>query len=176
MSFNIQSLSILNKFNFERSPVGVKFLFNKPEGMEKLTKTMDLCEMLVEAQSSEPFYITRDNLTCVGPMLLGMTDDDPIFESGQLGPQLEIYNEARANRRVYQYIPRLKKGTINYLAFARLNKLNFDPDILIITATVDQAEILLRAYSYTTGKIWSAKGTSVIGCSWLFLYPCEEVC
>ncbi|GAI86751.1 unnamed protein product [marine sediment metagenome] len=29
-------LSIYKKFDFEKPPVGVKFLFNKPEGIERL--------------------------------------------------------------------------------------------------------------------------------------------
>ena len=42
MSENQQNLSIFNKFNFERPPVGVKFLFAKPEGIERLEKIIYL--------------------------------------------------------------------------------------------------------------------------------------
>jgi uncharacterized protein (DUF169 family) len=38
-------LSIYSKFNFERPPVGVKFLFFKPEGIKQLDKTLAICEM-----------------------------------------------------------------------------------------------------------------------------------
>jgi len=100
-----------------------------------------------------------------------MEDSDPIFESGQMGPRLGIFKEARANRRIYPVIPRLTQGTVNYVAFSPLDKLSFEPDVLVVTANPSQAEILLRAHSYTTGKMWSAKGTPVIGCAWLFIYP-----
>jgi uncharacterized protein (DUF169 family) len=36
-----------------------------------------------------------------------------------------------------------------------------------------QAEIVLRAISYSTGEIWEPKLTSVLGCSWLLVYPFE---
>jgi len=101
-----------------------------------------------------------------------MVDPDPIFESGQMGPRLGIFKEARANKRIYQVIPRLTKGTVNYVAFSPLDKLSFEPDVLIVTANPSQAEILLRASSYTTGKIWSSKGTPVAACAWLYIYPC----
>ena len=171
MSSSKQDLSIFNKFNFERPPVGVKFLFGKPEGIKKLDKTLALCEMLREAQTSAPFYATKEDFECVGPLILGMAEPEPIFESGQLGPRLELFNEPRANNRIYYYIPRMIRGTVNYLAFSSLDKLSFTPDVLIVTAKPSQAEVILRAMTYSTGKMWTAKGTSVIGCAWLFVYP-----
>jgi uncharacterized protein (DUF169 family) len=171
MSSIQQDLSIFNKFNFDKPPVGVKFLSTKPKGIKRLNKVLDFCEMLVEAQNGRPFYVTKENFTCVGPLLLGMVDSDPVFESGMVGPKLEVFKDARANRRIYQFIPKLAKGTINYVAFSPLAKLSFEPDVLVVTANPSQAEILLRANSYTTGRMWSAKGTPVAACAWLYIYP-----
>jgi uncharacterized protein (DUF169 family) len=171
MSSIQQDLSIFNKFNFDRPPVGVKFLPNKPDGIKRLDKILDFCEMLKEAQEGSPFYATKEDFTCIGPLILGMVEHEPIFERGLVGPRLGIFKDARANRRIYQVIPRLMKGTVNYVAFSPLDKLSFEPDVLIVTANPSQAEILLRAGSYTTGKMWSSKGTPVIGCAWLYIYP-----
>jgi uncharacterized protein (DUF169 family) len=167
----MRDMSIFNKFNFERPPVGIKYLLNKPKGIKKLDKTLALCEMLREAQKGSPFYATKEDFECVGPLILGMEEPPPIFESGQVGPKLGLFKEARANRRVYPPIPTLAKGSVRYVVFSPLDKLTFDPDVLVCTATSDQAEILLRAYAYTTGKMWTAKGTTVIECAWLFIYP-----
>ena len=166
-----QDLSIFSKFNFDRPPVGVKFLPNRPDGIEKLDKILDFCEMLPEAQEGNAFYVTKENFTCVGPLILGMIEHEPIFESGQVGPKLEVFKDVRANQRIYHVIPKLQKGAVNYVTFAPLDKLSFEPDVLIITANASQAEILLRALSYSSGRMWSARGTSVIGCAWLFVYP-----
>jgi uncharacterized protein (DUF169 family) len=57
------------------------------------------------------------------------------------------------------------------VAFAPLGKLAFDPDVLVVYGTVRQAEILLRAMSYTTGQPYEAKGTTVLGCAWTLVYP-----
>ena len=163
--------SILDKFDFERQPVGVKFLTTKPEGLEKLDKILDFCEMLVEAQEGRAFYVTKDEFTCIGPQLMGMKEDDPVFESGRVGPEVEAFRDARANRRIYDYLPRLSKNVINYVAFAPLDKMSFEPDVLIILAKPGQAEIFIRAKSFTTGEPWTAKGTPVVGCAWMYLYP-----
>jgi uncharacterized protein (DUF169 family) len=171
MSSVQRDLSIFDKFRFERKPVGVKFLRTKPAGMKRLDKVLDFCEMLVEAQNDSSFYVTKRNFTCVGPLILGMLDRDPVFESGRVGPELEIFKNARANKAIYRFLPRLAKNTANYVAFSALDKLSFELDVLIVTADPSQAEIILRASSYATGNMWSAKGTPVAACAWLYVYP-----
>ncbi len=166
-----KELSILKKFDFERPPVGVKYLFNKPKDLTRQDKVMDFCEMLVEAQQGKTFYVDEENFSCIGAILLGMKEGDPVFESGRVGPKLGVYKDTRANRRIYQYLPKLPRKSINYVAFAPLDKLTFEPDVLIIMASVSQAEIFIRAKAYTTGECWSARGTPVVGCTWLYIYP-----
>jgi len=166
-----KELAIFEKFDFKIPPVGIKFLAAKPKGIKKLDKILDFCEMLVEAQEGKVFYVASDNFTCVGPLLLGMMDSEPVFESGMVGPELEVFKEARANKRLYPQVPRIDKGTVNYVVFAPLDKLTFEPDVLIVTAEVSQAEIILRANSYSSGRVWSAQGTPVMGCAWMFIYP-----
>jgi uncharacterized protein (DUF169 family) len=169
---NIQKeLAIFKKFDFEIPPVGVKFLAVKPEGIKKLDRILDFCEMLVEAQQGRVFYAASDNFTCVGPLLLGMVESEPVFESGMVGPELEVFRDARANKRLYPLVPRLDKGTVNYVAFAPLNKLTFEPDVLVITAEAKQVEIILRAHSYSAGKVWTARGSTVMACAWMFIHP-----
>jgi uncharacterized protein (DUF169 family) len=166
-------LSILKKFNFERPPVCVKFLFRKPEGIKQLDKTMALCEMLREAQErDEPFYITKDNENCFGKSILGMTGGGPgLSDGGMLGIKFDIFNEPRANSRLRQFTYNMKPGDINYVVFARFEKTEFEPDLLIIMATPGQAEILLRAMTFSTGEIYESRSTCIGNCSWIYAYP-----
>lgn len=128
--------------------------------------------MLKEAQEANSFYATKETFECkVGPSILGMIEPDPIFKSGLVGVKLGVFEDARANKRIYQQIPVLERNSVNYVAFASIDRLSFEPDVLIVTANTSQAEIILRAISYTSGSMWHVKGTTVIGCAWLFLYP-----
>lgn len=170
MSF-LRDYSVFEEFNFDRRPVGIKYFLNRPEGIEQLDKELALCEMFKEAQERGPFYAKRENFACLGSLVLGMREPEPIFESGEVGAKEGIYKEARANKRIYQYVPKLPKDTVRYVAFSGLDQLSFDPDIVIITATVSQAEILLRSLTYTTGKMLTTRSTPVIMCAWLFVYP-----
>lgn len=168
-----QDLSIYNKFNFTMPPVGVKFSLSKPEGMEQLDEEHAFCEMFKVAQQKEKaFYITKENENCSGKMPLGWMGEMPAWaESGMIGDKFEIFQEPRANKRLYDRFYKFKPGLINYVAFARLDNLTFEPDVLILTTKPSQAEIVLRAMTYSTGELWQAKDTPVLGCSWLYIYP-----
>jgi uncharacterized protein (DUF169 family) len=171
-------LSIFEKFNFERPPLGIKFQFFRPENMDPLSpeKPLSLCEMIAEAQkSNKPFYFDNSyQETCVGKILLGMQDMAPFAESGQIGEKLQIFQEARANYAFYQHVPKFDKNIVNYVAFAPLNVLDFEPDLLIITADHSQAEIVMRAMTYSTGELYNSRTTPVMGCAWLFIYPFQS--
>ena len=165
-------LSIYKKFNFERAPVGVKFLPVRPEGIEQLDTTMALCEMIKEAQRRKTaFYIDKDNEDCAGAMILGMVETGLHAGGGELGVKWGIYQEARVNERLVARAPKMPPGNINYIVFAPLEQITFEPDLLFLVATVSQAEILLRATSYSTGELWSSKATSGGACAYLFAYP-----
>lgn len=163
--------SVLSRFNFERKPVGVKFLPIKPEGMERIQKRLSFCEMFKEAQTSKPFYVQKEDFHCIEPLILGMEEPDPMLHSGLIGEVDGLFEEARANRKIYQYLPKMLKGSVNYVAFSSFDQLQFDPDILIITAEVSQAQLILRAWSYSSGEMWTCRGTPVAACSWLYIYP-----
>ncbi len=165
-------LAILNKFEFNVPPVGVKFLAKRPEGIERLNENLALCEMLKRAQEGNPFFVDKENHACeAGTYVLGQTDAPEPFISGQFGAGLKIFEEPRCASRLYQYIPRIGKGVANYIAFSPLSQLLFDPDVLIILANTSQTEILLRAMSYRTGKMWLSKYSAAIGCAWIYVYP-----
>jgi len=170
MSLKQRDYSIFNKFNFERKPVGVKYLLKRPDGIEYLDKNLALCELFKEAQTSNPFYVGRENIQC-GKHILGMVDFPPIMYSGQLGPEFRMFKTPSVNRRIYEYTPLLSKDSVEYVVYSPVDQLSEDPDILIITANMTQAEILLRASSYSNGKMWSSKGTTCLSCAWIYAYP-----
>jgi uncharacterized protein (DUF169 family) len=167
-----QDLSIFQKFNFEKQPVAVKFLYRKPEGIKKIGKHMAICEMIREAQdSTEPFYMTGEDEDCFGAVTLGMKGTPPFAEAGLVGHGLGIFKEPRANARLYNYLPKVHPGVINYVVFSPLDKLTFEPDMLFIGASISKAEILFRAIDHLSGGPRESKTTGVFGCAWLFTYP-----
>ena len=128
--------------------------------------------MFKEAQTSKPFYVQREDFHCTETITLGMEDPEPMLLSGLVGETDDLYEELRANQKIYRYIPKMLKNTVKTVVFSSIDQLTYDPDVLVITAdNIDQARILLRASVYSTGDMWSSKGTPVLACSWLYIYP-----
>ncbi len=172
MSITKENAAILDKFDFDLPPVGVKFLSDPPDTIEPIGGKLALCEMLKRAQQGHTFYAGAQNHACeAGLYVLGQEDAPEPFINGAFGAGLQIYEAQRAASRLYLHIPRIGKGVVHYLAFAPLDKMNFDPDVLILIADTDQTEILLRALSYKTGQMWVSKFTPAIGCAWIYVYP-----
>jgi uncharacterized protein (DUF169 family) len=166
-------LSVYSKFKFERTPVGVNYSFHKPEGIEKLDKQLGLCEMVKEAQETgKTFYITREEENCVGKIFLGMMGPSPHrSDGGLLGVKLEIFQKPAANMRLRTFVPLFDTGSVNYVVFSPIDKIKYEPDLLVIVAEARQAEILLRAMTYSTGEMYESRATIVGECASLFIYP-----
>ena len=64
-----------------------------------------------------------------------------------------------------------ERGMVNFAVFSTLEKLTFEPDLLVLNTNVEQAEIIIRAMSYSTGDPIESKMTPVLGCSWIIVYP-----
>jgi uncharacterized protein (DUF169 family) len=172
MTLTKKELAILGKFEFDVQPVGVKFSVKRPDTVERLGEKMTLCEMLKRAQEGDAFYADIENHTCeAGLYVLGQADAPEPFISGEYGAGLKLFEAPRSASRLYLGLPRIGKDVVSYVAFSPLDKLPFDPDLLIILANINQAEILLRAMSYKTGQMWQSKCTAAIGCAWIYIYP-----
>jgi uncharacterized protein (DUF169 family) len=172
MTIKRKDWSILNKLELENPPVGVKYLTRPPRKMRKLGKDLALCEMLKAAFEGDSFYAEASNQACdAGSHILGLKEIEEPYLNGEFGAAMGVFRDERAASRLYTYIPRISDGVLKYIALSPLPKMESDPDVLLILATTTQAEILLRAMSYETGRMWHGRYSSAIGCAWLFAYP-----
>jgi uncharacterized protein (DUF169 family) len=166
-------LSAFERFEFEKPAIGIKYLLQRPEGIAQLDKQLALCEMIKEAhRRNTPFYFSKENEDCFGKAALGMMEEQkPFGQSGEVGYRWGIFQEPRANSILYNHNYHLGKGMVNYVALSPLDKLNYEPDIIIVMCKTAQAEVILRSVTYSTGEIYESKTGPVFGCSWLFAYP-----
>jgi uncharacterized protein (DUF169 family) len=165
-------LEICGKLDLEERPVGVKYSTSAPDGIVRLDGAMRLCEMLRHAQQGNAFYVAPENHLCGAASYALGKDLPPVYTSGEYGAGLEVFDSPRVASRLYDHIPRLQaRRNIEYVSLAPLDRMTYDPDLLIISAREEQSEVLLRAMSYSTGKMWTSRSTGVIGCAWLFVYP-----
>lgn len=170
MSDRATDFSILDQFNFEHKPVGIQFTLKKPEGIEPLQEDLAVCEMFAKAQTSKPFYADKTTTQC-GEHVVGYEEFPPLMYSGYLGPHFSMFKTPQANRQVYDYIRVLPKDSVRYIVHASVDQMEFEPDVLLLTANTRQAEIIMRASSFADGKMWNIKGSTCLACAWLYSYP-----
>jgi uncharacterized protein (DUF169 family) len=165
---------LLDRLDLQIAPIALKYCTRQPDGLEPLEHRMAFCEMIKHAQLGNAFYSRYPNHTCAaGPLVLGGPSAPDAFETGDFGARLGAYEEPRAMRRRYDEAPMLAKGSIDSVAFAPLDKLGFEPDLLVLVADrTEQTSILLRSLVYKTGEMYVSRSTFVIGCAWLYVYPC----
>jgi uncharacterized protein (DUF169 family) len=165
--------SVLDQYNLERKPIGVKFQVQKPEGISKPSKPLNMCEMIKHAQEGNVFYIGEEDLVCVGieQMILGMKDPEPLLVSGAFGGEEGLFGGDNACRAMYDVLPTLPKGSVRYVVFSPLDKITFEPDLVVMVANITQAQTLLRCINYSTGQPFVSKATPVVACAWMFIYP-----
>jgi uncharacterized protein (DUF169 family) len=94
-----------------------------------------------------------------------------LINEAQTGPPFCMFKTPGANRRIYDYVPHFAKDAVKYITCATVDKMTFEPDLLIFTTDVPQAEILLRASSFHDGKMWHSQGSTCLACAWIFAHP-----
>ncbi len=165
--------SALSKLAFEYEPVGVKFEYFRPQGIEALDTPLAMCEMPREAQKREaPFYMDRSNENCMGKGAMGMMGDEPSWAAaGLIGERMGIFRDASANRNCMTHYTVMHPGSVNYIVFSKLSVMDFEPDLVVFTGEIDTIGTIMRAMSYATGEVFESKATPVFQCSWMFSYP-----
>ncbi|MCZ7662865.1 MAG: DUF169 domain-containing protein [Thermoleophilia bacterium] len=166
--------STLDRLDLEIAPVAMKYCTRQPPGLDPLEHQMAFCEMVKYAQIGHAFFSRFENHTCAaGPLVLGGPSAPDAYETGDFGAALGAYEEPRSMRRRYDAAPMLAKGSIECVAFAPLDRLTFEPDLLVLVSdSTDKTAILLRSLVYKTGDMWESRSTFVLGCAWLYIYPC----
>jgi uncharacterized protein (DUF169 family) len=73
--------------------------------------------------------------------------------------------------RLRTFVPNLPAGSANYVAVSPMDKIVYEPDVLVFVATPAQGEILLRAMTYSSGEMYESRATVVGQCASLYIYP-----
>lgn len=153
-------------------PVAVKYHVCRPETAPHYDgEPLSFCQYLSHAQNHRgTFYITAGDDACYGKISLGMEPKPPVTASGQAGMDFEMYRSNAGCRKLYQDMPVIEPGTVNYVQFAQVQDCDFDPDLIMCVADLPKAEILMRATSYISGDFWESKSSPVISCAWMYAY------
>ena len=167
-----ETVNLFEKLQMPYPAVAVKFSFSKPADTKKSEEVLSFCQFLKLAQySGEKFFISAGNDNCFGKIALGMEPKPPFEAGGQAGYDFGVFRTPAANARLHNTYPTLVAKSVNYVTFCPVSCCDFDPDLLICVAELNQADILMRATSYISGDLWESKTSCVMSCAWTYVYP-----
>ena len=99
-----------------------------------------------------------------------MIPKPPVTASGQAGYDFGCYASPAACRNLYQKLPVIEPGTVNYVEFCPVELCDFDPDLIMFVADLPAADIIMRATSWISGDFWESKSSPVLSCAWMYAY------
>ncbi len=168
---NERAKEVFKKLNLTMPAVAIQYLPTEPADTDASNLKLAFCQYVIKAQEAErKFFISKENDTCQGKMVLGMIPKPTITASGQAELDFGIYKTRSACMKLYQNLPILVPGAVNFVVFAPVDICDFDPDLIVIFADTVKAEILMRATSYISGDLWESISSPVISCSWMYAY------
>ena len=154
------------------SRLNCEYCYSQPEGVEHIDEVLSFCEFAKKAAVEDRmFFTTKDDDNCFGRMIMGQIDKPPLAASGQAGVDFGVFRTQAPNARLYHEIKTLTPGAVNFVVFSPLHLCDFEPDILLCVADIEQAGIIMRATSYISGDLWQSTASPVLSCAWLFGYP-----
>lgn len=163
---------LFKKLNMPYPAIALRYHVCRPEGVSHYEgEKKAFCQYVSHAQQNPgTFYISAADDACYGKMVLGMVPKPPVTSSGQAGADFEMYRSPAGCRNLYQHLPVVTPGAVNYVQFARVEECDFDPDLIMCVADMPSADILMHATSYISGDFWESKSSPVISCAWMYAY------
>ena len=138
----------------ESSLIAISFPTKEPRGVEQMKGEMRLCEMLDKVRfDNESFYTTSDNHACDGGSgSCGMKEMSERIKTGEFLCKMGLFGSARAARRFINSNPRIESGTVKVVTFSPLEKVTFEPDVIVLICNARQGMLIAEAFAYESGK------------------------
>jgi uncharacterized protein (DUF169 family) len=138
-----------------KSLVGVNF-FDKqhavPAGLKRPDKPIYYCTAVSRAFKGESLLMLPEDHSCArGAYALGVSELPDNFKTGEPFAKGHMVADANAGKKLIDQLPRLIVGRTAAISMMPLEKMTFEPDVVIASANSRQALQLLNATSFDTG-------------------------
>jgi uncharacterized protein (DUF169 family) len=123
--------------HLEGSPVAINFITEKdhlPEGVPALEEKVTHCQMVNMARKEgKIFYSVNENHTCMGgSWALGLREITHTLKNGEFYYKLGKYDSWAACKRTILNIPHVESNATYAIVYAPLEKVPFDPTVVLL--------------------------------------------
>ena len=138
----------------ESLPVAIAFADKPPESVEQMKGEIRLCQMLDRVRlKGESFFTTVENHKCDGGSgSCGMKQMSEKVRNGEFLSKMGLFGSKMAARRFINANPRIEYGTVKTVTFSPLEKVTFEPDVIVLICNAKQGMLIAEAYAYDSGK------------------------
>jgi len=152
--YDMISRELKERLGLNKSPVAIKFVLREediPEGIEKIYENIRHCEMVQKAAQGEIFYSTSEEQMCKGgASAIGLMETPEKIKTGEFYQSLGRFSSLGSAKRTMESIPKID-SMMKAIIYAPLEKVNFDPDVIVVISNPAQAMKLAQAMVYTRG-------------------------
>lgn len=166
-----QGVILKNALWLKFPAVAISFGKEPPSDLQKLDSKMEFCRMWAEAQKGKSFFVTPENHSCsTGTYHLGLRNEDVREEVCRFWiEQVYAYSQDAVKKYVAS-LSHLNRELVSLICLAPLEKATFQPDLILVRCTPEQAMLLLWSYTYNTGEtVQGETGTAM--CQTLIVKP-----
>jgi uncharacterized protein (DUF169 family) len=152
--YDMVSRELKERLGLKKSPVAIKFILREediPEGIEKIDENIRHCEMVQKAAQGEMFYATAEEQMCKGgAAAIGLMEAPEKIKTGEFYQSLGRFSSLGSAKRTMESIPKIDP-MMKAIIYAPLEKVNFNPDVIVVISNPAQAMRLAQAMVYTRG-------------------------
>jgi len=137
----------------QTEPVAVKFLTDatQAQGYEALPNRR-YCQMVMEARRGRKVVLTADNIACpAAAAVFGFKPLPPKLASGEMLVAFGIFGSPEAGKATLDSMRRLEPGEYAAVALSPLETADFEPDVVVVEAAIEQLMWIALAAKYETG-------------------------
>ena len=163
------SAKLQEALGLEGSPVAAAILPQPPDGLKEWRRKATPCMMLQSARRGIAFYCSGDSIFCSGRAHLGIAEP-PVRNLEDFLVRGEKLSGSRA--AAHKMLELVKKRTPKlgeYLAFSPLEKVSFNPDVILFVGTPLQISRIIFLDAFETGEIDTVHGEPL--CSGVIATP-----
>jgi len=134
-------------------PVAVRFLtdLGQVSGYEALPNRR-YCQMVMEARRGRKVLLTAENIACpAAAAAFGFKPLPPKLASGEMLASFGIFGSPDAGRATIDSMRRLERGQYAAVALSPLAEADFEPDVVVVEAAIEQLMWIALAARYETG-------------------------
>ncbi|HEY9072527.1 MAG TPA: DUF169 domain-containing protein [Desulfobaccales bacterium] len=184
MDYQAAATQLKEALRLKTEPFGVTFLKDASMLPEKVRrpsqvfgKRVTICQGVTMARIyGWPVGLTKEDLICVpGMLLFGFTPaTDPILELAQLFCEVGFHPELGPAMKEVESMPRFEPQEVGAMYLCPLERLDLDPDVIVVYGNPAQLIRLIQAATFILGERVSGEFGGKVECASYLIRPYRQ--